>query len=157
MKNKSYSFISLLFTVILAFGQNLNHGAVSSERYFTDNEGNILMHVNIWGHVKNPGHHIVYDGIDLTNLISIVGGPLAGANLKKVRLLRQQPDKNGRVKYEINLEEFYNSGSRDDFVKILPNDTIIIPETTFSTVTKRTNIIPIILQLLSIYIQIDKN
>ena len=29
---------------------------ISSERYMTDANGNILMYVNVWGNVSNPGH-----------------------------------------------------------------------------------------------------
>ncbi|MDP6684476.1 MAG: hypothetical protein QGH24_00840, partial [Candidatus Marinimicrobia bacterium] len=38
---------------------------VSSERFFTDQSGTILMNVNVWGHVNLPGRHMVFDGIDL--------------------------------------------------------------------------------------------
>ena len=60
-----------IFSYILGQNDNLNIDnktySISSERYVTDNNGNILMHVNIWGHVNNPGHHLVYDGIDLAD------------------------------------------------------------------------------------------
>ena len=35
---------------------------ISSERYMTDDKGNIMMYVNIWGHVSNPGHVLVMKG-----------------------------------------------------------------------------------------------
>ena len=40
----------------------------------TDDKGNILMYINVWGNVKNPGRHLVYDGVDLATLFSVVGG-----------------------------------------------------------------------------------
>ena len=68
------------------------------------------MHVNVWGHIGNPGHHLVYDGIDLATLFSIVGGPRKGANLKNVKIIREVPDDNGQISYNINriIEEIYN-------------------------------------------------
>ena len=48
---------------------------ISSERYITSNDGRIMINVNVWGHVNNPGSHLVYNGVDLASLISIVGGP----------------------------------------------------------------------------------
>ncbi len=36
---------------------------LSSERYTTNDDGTILMKVNIWGHVGGAGSHLVYDGI----------------------------------------------------------------------------------------------
>ena len=71
-----------------AFGQDVsfeqkgdNDFQVSSEKFFTDESGNIKMVVNVWGHVNSPGLHEVYDGIDLATLLSMVGGPKSGANL----------------------------------------------------------------------------
>ena len=58
---------------------------VSSERFFTDPNGTILMNVNVWGHVNVPGRHMVFDGIDLATLLSVVGGPKKGANLNTQR------------------------------------------------------------------------
>ena len=62
---------------------------ISSERYMTDVKGNIMMYVNIWGQVGNPGHIMVYEGIDMATLISIVGGPSSGANMKNVKIFRE--------------------------------------------------------------------
>ena len=60
----------------------------SSERFFTNKNGTILMNVNVWGHVNLPGRHMVFDGIDIATLLSVVGGPKKGANLKKVKKWR---------------------------------------------------------------------
>ena len=130
---------------------------VSTERYITDEQGNILINVNVWGHVKTPGNHLVFDGIDLATLLSIAGGPLPGAKLSKVTLFRDRKDGSGNIKYEINLDNFYKDGDRSDFVKILPNDTIVIKENFASAVFRRSNTLPLILQLLNIYIQINNN
>ena len=46
---------------------------ISRERYLSDNSGNIMMNVNIWGQVNSPGSHLVYDGIDFASLLSVVG------------------------------------------------------------------------------------
>jgi len=37
------------------------------------------MSTSVWGQVGNAGHHMVYEGIDLATLISVVGGPQPGA------------------------------------------------------------------------------
>ena len=64
---------------------------LSSERYFSNSDGQIMMKVNVWGHVKFPGGHLVYDGIDLASLVSIVGGLKTGANLKKLDYTEKFP------------------------------------------------------------------
>ena len=86
------------------------------------------MYVNIWGTVKNPGRQLVYEGVDLATLLSIVGGPMQGANMKKVRLYREVPDLDQKLTYIIDLESFISTGDRSEFIKIKPNDTILIPQ-----------------------------
>jgi len=61
-------------------------------------------------------------------VLSLVGGPKDSANLKKVRVNRQLPDENGKQTYEVNLKDYYKKGSRESFVALKPNDTIILPE-----------------------------
>ena len=93
---------------------------ISSERYLTNANGTIMMNVNVWGHVGSPGSHIVYDGIDFASLLSVVGGPKDGANLKNVRIYREVPDEDGSLVYHIDLNEFINTGNRSKFIKINP-------------------------------------
>jgi hypothetical protein len=124
-------------------------------KYTTDEKGNILMHINVWGHVKLPGNHLVYEGIDLISLLSIVGGPYPGADMKNIILIRETSDMNGKTKYQINLDSFYKDGNRKDLIKILPNDTIIIKEKLFRNILNKNNILSSLLQMLNIYLQIQ--
>ena len=133
----------------------LEQHQMSSKRYHTDKEGNILMFVNVWGHLTSPGNHLVYEGIDMATLLSIVGGPLPGANLKKVRLFREIPDENGLLSYDLNLHTFYKNGDRDNFIKIKPNDTIIFPQTTTSYILSYTGTLNTFLQIINLYFQIE--
>ena len=128
---------------------------VSSERFFTDPNGTILMNVNVWGHVNLPGRHMVFDGIDLATLLSVVGGPKGGANLKNVRLFRETEDDKGKLVYTLNLEKFLKTGDRSEFVKVMPNDTYIIPQTTSSYILSQVGTLNTILSVLNIYLQIE--
>ena len=128
---------------------------VSSERFFNGPDGTILMNVNIWGHVNAPGRHMVFDGIDLATLLSVVGGPKGGANLKNVRLFRETEDDKGELVYTINFEKFLKTGDRSEFVKVMPNDTYIIPQTTSNYLMEQTGTLNTILSIISIYIQIE--
>ena len=56
-----------------------------------------MMYVNIWCHVSQPGHVLVYEGIDMATLLSYVGGPMSGADLKNVKLYRAPPDQNRQI------------------------------------------------------------
>ena len=128
---------------------------ISSERYLTNATGSIMMNVNVWGHVGSPGSHIVYDGIDFTSLLSLVGGPMDGANLKNVRIYREIPDADGSLVYHIDLNEFINTGNRSEFIKIKPNDTIIIPQKISSYFLKQIGTINTFFSLINIYLQLE--
>ncbi len=130
---------------------------ISSERYMTDDKGNIMMYVNIWGHVSNPGHVLVYEGIDMATLLSWVGGPMNGADLKNVKLFREVADKNGRIAYDLNFNKFIQNGDRSEFIEIKPNDTIIIPRTNFNYFLSHVGTINTVLGLLNLYITISRN
>ncbi len=105
-----------------------SYGAVQPGSYFTDDLGNILMYVNVWGEVGDPGHHVIREGADLATVLSIVGGPTGDANLKKVRVNRFMPDEDGQRSYLIDLRKYEREGDPAGFVDLKPNDTIIIPE-----------------------------
>ena len=128
---------------------------VSSERFFTNEHGNILMNVNVWGHVNIPGRQMVFDGIDMATLLSVVGGPRKGAKLNKVKIFREVPDDNGQMAYTINIAKFLKTGDRSEFIKIMPNDTFIIPQKTSSYAMSQVGALNTLLSILNIYLQID--
>ena len=130
---------------------------ISGERYMTDENGNILMYVNVWGQVGNAGHILVYEGIDMATLMSLVGGPSAGANMKKVKLYRELPDDDGRIVYNLNFNNFIKNGDRSGFIKIKPNDTIIIPQTKLSYFLSQVGTLNTILGLLNLYFQVSRS
>ena len=127
---------------------------ISSERYLTDDNGNIMMYVNIWGHVGSPGHHLVYEGIDLATLMSVVGGPKTGANMKKVRLYREIPEEDGTLVHHLDFEKFVSSGDRSEFIRIKPNDTIIIPEKISNYILTQVGTLNTFLSLFNLYFQL---
>ncbi len=98
------------------------------DTYFTDNMGNILMYVNVLGEVYKPGQHIIRQDADISNVLSLVGGPKDDANLKKAKLMRYKADEDGKQIYEINLKNYFEDGDRSEFVELKPNDTLLIPE-----------------------------
>ena len=130
---------------------------VSSEKFFTDKLGNIKMVVNVWGHVNSPGLHEVYDGIDLATLLSMVGGPKSGADLKKVKIFRDSPDLEGQMVYYLNLEKFIEEGDRSNFIKIRPNDTIIITQKVSDYLWSQVSVLNTVLTLANLYFQIQTN
>ena len=128
---------------------------LSSKRYTTNDDGTILMKVNIWGHVGGAGSHLVYDGIDFASLLSLVGGPMLGADLENVRLYREKPDQDGQLVYDIDLKMFLKTGDRSNFIKIKPNDTIIIPQKFSYLLLDQIGTINTIFSLVTIYLQLN--
>lgn len=156
MKTK-YLFLKFIFISMLlpqdggVISNTSNNHTISSERYQTDSDGNIMMYVNIWGAVPVPGRKLVYDGIDMATLLSMVGGPRQGANMRRVQLFREIPDSNNKLSYEIDLTPFIISGDRSSFVKIKPNDTILIHRTTTSLIIEQVGTFNTILSLFNLY------
>ena len=135
--------------------QEFSDFQISSEKYMTDDKGNILMYINVWGNVKNPGRHLVYDGIDLATLFSVVGGPNEGANMNKVRLYRELPSDGDQLTYEINMNKFIQNGNRSDFIKIKPNDTIIVKKKFSSMVLSQIGTVSTFFNLITLYFTIE--
>ena len=160
MKKIKYTLSLLLFGLLFPQGDvteqpTFSDFQISSERYLTDDKGNILMYVNVWGDVGSAGHHLVYDGIDLATLMSIVGGPNKGANMKKVRVYREVQDADGTLVYHIDLNNFIKTGNRSNFIKIKPNDTIIVPQKLSSYFLTQVGTINTLFSIINIYLQLE--
>tara|TARA_Y100001970_G_scaffold124367_2_gene153998 strand:- start:2129 stop:2620 length:492 start_codon:yes stop_codon:yes gene_type:complete len=152
-------FLLILFSKSIGqendlFNKKFEEYQLSSKKYITNQNGEILIKVNIWGNVDNPGSHLVYDGIDFASLLSIVGGPTEEANLNRVRLYRETPDENGQLKYNIDLNSFIRNGDRSSFIEIKPNDTIIIPRKISALVLKQIGTLNTIFSLIMIFLQL---
>lgn len=155
-KYKVLVFISLLVVMnFQVFMQNIPK--MSSQKYFNDEDGNISMYVNVWGHVNNPGLHLVYESIDLATLIAYVGGPKKGANLKNIKIFREENNHGESLYHSVNLKEFYKNGSRENFIKIKPNDTIIFEQTRLSSFLDNASTINTLLSIVNLYFLIEYN
>ena len=165
MRINHFDYIKVFLFVLTSFliGQNnlsttnieLNPDYSNGEKYYTSNDGTVYFFVNVWGHVKNPGRIRLVEGVDIITLLSAVGGPEIGANLKSVMLYRELPDQKNKLIYEINIDRFLDEGDRSEFVKILPNDTIIIKETNLSFMLNKVGTLNTLMNLLNIYLNIS--
>ena len=167
MRNKILKIVFFLsfFFVKFIFGQNNTEQDLIApsesinllnKRYFSDINGNIQMRINIWGSINNPGSHIVYDGIDFSYLLSIVGGPKSGADLSKIKVYREFPDDNGSTVYNVDLSKFLTKGDRSNFIEIKPNDTIIFPQKKLYSIFEFSGTINTFLNLFLVLNQISK-
>ena len=78
-----------------------------------------------------------------------------GANMKKVRVYREVPDADGTLVYHLDLNNFINTGNRSNFIKIKPNDTIIVPQKLSSYFLTQVGTINTIFSLVTIYLQLQ--
>ncbi|MDY6788136.1 MAG: SLBB domain-containing protein [candidate division WOR-3 bacterium] len=91
--------------------------------YLSPEEQNLLMiRVNIWGQVRQSGSKIVPDGTKLITAMSFAGGPVDGANLNKVIVMRENGE---RMICDIGKYKKHNDTSHNPVLK--PGDTVIVP------------------------------
>tara|TARA_B100000925_G_C21970718_1_gene457792 strand:+ start:138 stop:593 length:456 start_codon:yes stop_codon:yes gene_type:complete len=141
----------LFFNIVNAQAVTSTAFPVNGEKYITGDDGVVRMYINVWGHVKTSGTFLIFEGADLFNALSLAGGPLEGANLKKVQIVSK---KNGDS-VEYNLSDFIRNNSGNKF-KLNPYDTIIIKQTVGSKILNRSNLITAIFQLANLLYTIDR-
>ena len=59
--------------------------------------------------------------------------------------------------FVINLENFFKNASRDDFVKIKPNDTIIFEQTSWASFVDNAGTLNTLLSIVNLYFLIEYN
>ena len=158
---KKYLYLFFITPIILCTGfsqsgsDNINFQPSTGARYVSSEDGVLRMYVNIWGDVSNPGRILVDDGIDLATLLSLIGGPNKGANMKNVRVYHEYPDKNGNVVNIIDFTEFLKTGDRSNFITIQPNDTFIIQQTVLSYIINEIGTVNTLMNLINIYLNLS--
>ena len=121
-KVKIYYFIIFLSFLIPVKEDSYN--IPTGEDYIVGEDGIKRMYVNIWGHVKDPGTYLVYEGVDITTLLSMAGGPLDGADLSKIQIIAKE-DRSSKI---INI----NDRVRD--IVVLDEKQVLVTLETSSTI-----------------------
>ena len=142
-------FLTSLFaqTNVYNLEKKQNTG-ISGEDYISGEDGIVRIYVNIWGHIKDPGTYLIFDGADLINALSIAGGPLDGANLKNVTIASK--DSGELISY--NLKNDFLNGS----VRLKPYDTILVQQSVSDRILDRSSLISAIFQLINLVYTIDR-
>ena len=73
----------------------------------------------IWGQVRGPGIHKLGPKVDITELLSAAGGPMADANLSNVEIMHGIDH---RIE-QVDLNEVYERG---ETITLSPGDVVII-------------------------------
>lgn len=97
---------------------NAPQGRVSSEYFSSNPTQRLLVPVNIWGAVREPGIHYVPLNSTLTEVISSAGGPALDASVSDIKLQRL-----GQQDASLNL---YKQGQTE---RVQAHDTIQVDQT----------------------------
>jgi hypothetical protein len=81
--------------------------------------------VQVWGKIAKPGLYSVPKTTDIIGLISFAGGPADGADLKKVKIIRNNPT--AQI-IKVDLKKYLNNGDISKLPLLKPGDMIVIPE-----------------------------
>ena len=132
---------------------NVHNQLISNNDYITGEDGVVRIYVNVVGNVKNPGIYLVYDGIDIMSMLSVSGGFLPGSNLSKIAIFTKDGERKN-----VNLKSAMNNTGKDfhSLIKLKPNDTIYVKETTLSAIFRSSNLPSIFLSFLNIVITITR-
>jgi len=149
MRKIIFIIVLVLFQALL-FSSPIRSEMLSNELFVTGQDGVLRMSINVIGHVKYPGAYTVYDGIDLMTLISLAGGYLPGANLRKIIIRHSDGSHN-----KINLNDImFKNGSNEYTLK--PRDTIYIEQKMFSKLITSSNLPTIFLSILNIALTLER-
>ena len=148
-KIKLYIFF-VFVSSLLAFNSN-DYNIPTGEDYITGEDGIKRIYINIWGHVKYPGTYLVYEDIDITTLLSMAGGPLDGADLSNIKVMRKN-----NTSDNIDLENILSSNKDINF-EFSPYDTISVKPTFSFYIRDNAYILNVFLQLLTLGITVNIN
>ena len=99
-------------------------------QYYLGTEDELLVPVNIWGFVQRPGQYMVPNNTDLISLLSFAGGPVDGAKISNVKIVRSDPNFGERV-WKVNVKKYLKTGE-DRLIPVLkPGDTVVVKGTTY--------------------------
>ena len=146
------NFLYILILISSLFSlSNSNNYLLQDELYITGEDGVIRMYVNVIGHVKNPGTFLVYDSIDLMSVLSVAGGYLSGANLKKIIVHSKDGEKT-----EIDLQKMLKSNLPvSEFITLKPHDTIYIEQKNLHKFFIASNLPSMILSFITLAITLE--
>lgn len=149
------SFVALVFCFASAVSAQTSDSPGYMNRasqYYLGEKDEILMNVNVWGFVKRPGQYMVPRHTDLISLISFAGGPVEGADLKHVVIVRggqlveatyntdsynaaNAPESKVPI-LNVNVKEHLERGEISKIPVLQANDTIIVSQSSGHKVSK---------------------
>ncbi|MEW6653785.1 MAG: SLBB domain-containing protein [Bacteroidota bacterium] len=113
-------------------GSNLSLLRSSQQTGFFDlsDPETINIYVSVWGWVRYPGKYKIPINTDVSDLLSYAGGPLEGADLEDIRIVRVDEDSTQRmIKFSFN-DVMYETKLQNRFRKVPrldAGDVLVVP------------------------------
>lgn len=104
-------------------------------QYYLGAEDELLVPVNIWGFVRNPGQYMVPNNTELISLLSFAGGPTESAKISSIRIVRSDP-KFGNKVWKVDVKKYLETGDERIIPILKPGDTVIVKGSTFHWISK---------------------
>jgi hypothetical protein len=114
----------------------------SAAQYYIGSEGELLIKVNVWGRVRQPGQYFVPSSTDLITLISVAGGPAEKSRLDNVRIVRNT--QSGSEIILVNIKKYLKTGDQRLIPQLQPEDTVIMSGSIWYVVS---NVVTVVAQL----------
>ena len=136
-----------MFWIPLILSMQINTGAGIGKTAPQQNYG-LYIKVGVWGFVRNPGIYYLPPSSNVIDAISSAGGPKSGANLSKVKIIRNS----GRNIIIVNINK-YLKGDTTYIPYIEPGDMVYVQETFLNKLVNGIRFIGIVSGTLWIFYQ----
>jgi len=150
LKNKIFIILITVITCNFQFSNDFSRNDNFNLDYISNNNGKLLMAINVIGHVKQSGVFYVDKDASILEIISLAGGTLPGANLNSVYLYRKDSEK-----IKIDLNEILENG-KTFRIKFKPNDTLYFEQNLLSDLITSAPLMSLFLSLVNVLLVINK-
>lgn len=124
----------------------------SAGHYIYLGEGDeLLMNVQIWGQVKNPGLYSLPEESDIATLLSLAGGPTEHADLSAIKIMRKGTERDSL--FRINLKQAMLGGEKEKTL-LQPGDIVEVMPSKFYSFSTFVRFITQVTMVAAIYYQI---
>jgi polysaccharide export outer membrane protein len=124
----------------------------SAGHYIYLGEGDeLLMNVQIWGQVKNPGLYSLPEESDIATLLSLAGGPTENADLSGIKVIRKGMERDSL--FSVNLKKALLGGEKEKTM-LEPGDIVEIMPSKFYSFSTFVRFITQVTMVVAIYYQI---
>lgn len=150
-KQRWISWVVFLLTVMMTFppglmaqylGTPTSSQLSRAAQYYIGDEGELLIKVNVWGRVRQPGQYFVPSNTDLITLISVAGGPAEKSRLDNVRIVRNT--ESGSEIIIVDIKKYLKTADQRLIPLLEPEDTVIMSGSIWYVIS---NVVTVVAQL----------